>query len=115
MSVETIQTSASGATSTATIMAAGGTGFAFQVFRPKSAASKATDAKPISALPKSVQAVVEAADALVAGYNKLKTEVLDRSDRALWEELEKGYAFAAQIDSSPTKRSEEHTSELQSH
>ncbi len=104
MSVETIETSATGATSTATIMAAGGTGAAFHVFRPKSAAAKAAAVNATAALPKSVQAVIDAADTLVAGYTKLKAEVLDRSDRALWEMLERAYAFAAQIDGSPSKR-----------
>ena len=96
-------TSANGATSTATIMAAGGASGAFNVFRPKTAATKAEN-KTTAVLPKSVQAVIDAADTLVAGYTKLKVEVLDRSDRALWEMLEKTYGFSGQIDSSPTKR-----------
>ncbi len=96
--------SATGATSTATIMAAGGTGAAFHVFRPKSAAAKAAYAQTTLVLPKSAQALIDAADTLVAGYAKLKVEVLDRSDRALWEMLERAYAFAAQLEVSPNKR-----------
>jgi hypothetical protein len=84
-------------------MAAGGAGAAFHVFRPKAVATKA-ETKPTTVLPKSVQAVIDAADTLVTSYTKLKVEVLDRSDRALWEMLEKAYAFAAQIDGSPSKR-----------
>ena len=74
------------------------------VFRPKSAAAKVAESNATALLPKSVQAAIEAADTLVAGYAKLKVEVLDRSDRALWEMLEKVYAFAEQIDRSTTKR-----------
>lgn len=104
MSTQTFETSAHGATSTATIMAAGGAGAAFHVFRPKAVATKA-ETKSTAVLPKNVQALVDAAEALVAGYTKLKVEVLDRSDRALWEMLEKAYAFAAQIDGNAiTKR-----------
>ncbi len=103
MSTQTFETSAHGATSTASIMAAGGAGAAFHVFRPKAVATNA-GTKPTTVLPKSVQAVMDAADTLVASYTKLKVEVLDRSDRALWEMLEKTYGFTSQIDSSPTKR-----------
>ena len=103
MTTQTFETSANGAASTATIMAAGGAGAAFHVFRPKAVATKA-ETKPTTVLPKSVQAVIDAADTLVTSYTKLKVEVLDRSDRALWEMLEKAYAFAAQIDGSPSKR-----------
>jgi hypothetical protein len=98
------ESSVNSATSTASIMAAGGAGAAFHVFRPKAVATKA-ETKPTAVLPKNVQALVDAAEALVAGYTKLKVEVLDRSDRALWEMLEKAYAFAAQIDGNAiTKR-----------
>jgi hypothetical protein len=93
-----------GAASTAVIMAAGGTGSTFQVFRPKTAAAKAAEAKPVVITSKSVKAALEAADALLADYTKLKVEVLDRSDRALWEMLEKTYGFSSQIESSTTKR-----------
>jgi hypothetical protein len=104
MTTQTFEASANGATSTATIMAAGGAGAAFHVFRPKAVATKA-ETKPTAVLPKNVQALVDAAEALVVGYTKLKVEVLDRSDRALWEMLEKAYAFAAQIDGNAiTKR-----------
>lgn len=103
MTTQTFEASVNDATSTATIMAAGGAGAAFHVFRPKAVATKA-ETKPTTVLPKSVQAVIDAADTLVTSYTKLKVEVLDRSDRALWEMLEKAYAFAAQIDGSPSKR-----------
>ncbi len=95
---------ANGAASTAAIMASGGEGSPFHVFRPKSAAAKAAETSVAVLLPKSVQAAIEAADTLVAGYTKLKVEILDRSDRALWEMLEKVYAFAEQVDRSTTKR-----------
>lgn len=95
---------ANGAASTAAIMAAGGAGSPFHVFRPKTAAAKAAEAKPVVITSKSVKAALEAADALLADYTKLKVEVLDRSDRALWEMLEKAYGFSSQIDSSTTKR-----------
>jgi hypothetical protein len=95
---------ANGAASTAAIMAAGGAGNTFHVFRPKTAAAKAAQAKPVVITSKSVKAALEAADALLADYTKLKVEVLDRSDRALWEMLEKTYGFSSQIDSSTTKR-----------
>jgi hypothetical protein len=98
------ESSVNSATSTASIMAAGGAGAAFHVFRPKAVATNA-ETKPTAVLPKNVQALVDAAEALVVGYTKLKVEVLDRSDRALWEMLEKAYAFAAQIDGNAiTKR-----------
>lgn len=77
---------------------------AVNVFRPKMAAAKASAAKTTAALPKSLQAVMDTADALVASYTKLKIEILDRSDRALWEMLQQVYGFVQQIDASPTKR-----------
>jgi hypothetical protein len=108
MTTQTFEASVNDATSTATIMAVGGAGAAFHVFRPKAVATKA-ETKPTTVLPKSVQAVMDAADALVAGYTKLKVEVLDRSDRALWEMLEKAYAFAAQIDGNALTKREART------
>ena len=68
---------ANGAESTAAIMVAGGAGSTFHVFRPKTAAAKAAQAKPVVITSKSVKAALEAADALLADYTKLKVEVLD--------------------------------------
>ncbi len=103
MTTQTFEASANGATSTATIMAAGGASGAFNVFRPKTAATKAADAQAKAVLPKSVQLALDAADALLADYTKLKVEVLDRSDRALWEILQSNYGFVQQIEGSPNK------------
>jgi hypothetical protein len=55
-------------------------------------------------LSKSVKSAIEAADALLSDYGTLKVEVLDRSDRAFWEILEKTYVYAYQVDQSVTKR-----------
>lgn len=75
------------------------------VFRPKAKDSaKGGEKEVISNLPKTVKTAIETANALVADYTKLKVEVLDRSDRALWEMLQSVYAFVQQIESAPTKR-----------
>ena len=92
-----------GALSTATIMAAGGTGSPFHVFRPKSSAAKVAETTPTVQLPKDVKNAIETANALVSDYAKLKVEVLDRSDRALWEMLEGVYTFVRQIETTTNK------------
>ena len=45
-----------------------------------------------------------AAEQLAQAYQKLRVEVLDRTDRAIWEMLEKNYGLVQQVDSSPQKR-----------
>jgi hypothetical protein len=88
----------------AAIMGTSGSLPLIDVFRPKTKVSN-TPAAPVAAnLPKGVMAAVEAADVLVASYTKLKIEILDRSDRALWEMLQQVYGFVQQIEATPTKR-----------
>lgn len=72
------------------------------VFRPKFGQPKATSTN--LALTPSVERAVGAADQLADSYKKLRVEVLDRSDRALWEMQEQVYAFVQQVDSSAQKR-----------
>jgi hypothetical protein len=74
------------------------------VFRPKSAAVKTAVAKASEHIPKDVKNAIEMANTLVADYAKLKSEILDRSDRALWEMVQKAYGLAHQIESSTNKR-----------
>ena len=71
------------------------------VFRPKAAANSAKLAPvPTTGVAK---AIAEANN-LVASYSTLKIDLLDRSDRALWELLQQVYAFAAAVEGSPLKR-----------
>jgi len=44
------------------------------------------------------------ADQLAQAYQKLRVEVLDRTDRAIWEMLQQNYGFVQQVDSSAQKR-----------
>lgn len=74
------------------------------VFRAKSTGESKDNASTKSNLPKGVQSAVMAADTLVKQYAKLRVEVLDRSDRALWEMMGDVYVNVQQIDRSPTKR-----------
>ena len=94
---------ANGAASTAAIMASGGAGSPFHVFRPKTTAAKAAETIPTVQLPKDVKNAIETANALVSDYAKLKVEILDRSDRALWEMLEGVYTFVRQIETTTNK------------
>ena len=73
------------------------------VFRPKFGIPKASTSSA-TALTASVERAVGAAEQLAQAYQKLRVEVLDRTDRAIWEMLEKNYGFVQQVDSSPQKR-----------
>ena len=72
------------------------------VFRPKFGTAKASTSQ--TALTPSVERAVGAAEQLAQAYQKLRVEVLDRSDRALWEMLEQVYAYVQQVDGSAQKR-----------
>ena len=72
------------------------------VFRPKFGTAKTSTSQ--TALTPSVERAVGAADQLAQAYQKLRVEVLDRSDRALWEMLEQVYAYVQQVDGSAQKR-----------
>ena len=88
----------------ASMMASPSQGFG-HVFRPKSkGTAKDTASSATANLPKGVQSAISTADKLVADYTKLKVEVLDRSDRALWEMLQEVYGFVDQTERSPIKR-----------
>jgi hypothetical protein len=77
---------------------------ALNVFRPKTKESTHTkEVADQSKLPPSVKAAVETAQLLVIDYAKLKVEVLDRSDRALWEMLQAVYGFVQQIEAATSK------------
>ena len=73
------------------------------VFRPKFGQAKAS-ASTLTALSPSVDRAVGSADQLAQAYQKLRVEVLDRTDRAIWEMLQQNYGFVQQVDSSPQKR-----------
>ena len=73
------------------------------VFRPKFGIPKASTSSA-TALTASVERAVDAADQLVDSYKKLRVEVLDRSDRAIWEMIQQIYGFVQQVDSSAQKR-----------
>ena len=72
------------------------------VFRPKFGTAKASTSQ--TALTPSVERAVGAAEQLAQDYQKLRVEVLDRSDRALWEMLQQVYGYVQQVDSSAQKR-----------
>ena len=73
------------------------------VFRPKFGQAKASTSS-LTALPPSVDRAVGTADQLAQAYQKLRVDVLDRTDRAIWEMLQQNYGFVQQVDSSPQKR-----------
>ncbi len=105
MQANTQQTIATNPAAFAAMMNTNGQPQVVNVFRPKANDSaKGGEKEVISNLPKTVKTAIETANALVADYTKLKVEVLDRSDRALWEMLQGVYAFVQQIESAPTKR-----------
>ena len=81
----------------------GATPVVSNVFRPKFGQAKASTSS-LSALPPSVDRAVGTADQLAQAYQKLRVEVLDRTDRAIWEMLQQNYGFVQQVDSSPQKR-----------
>ena len=72
------------------------------VFRPKFGQAKASTS--LTALPPSVDRAVGSADQLAQAYQKLRVDVLDRTDRAIWEMLQQNYGFVEQVDSSAQKR-----------
>ena len=72
------------------------------VFRPKFGQAKASTSQ--TALPPSVDRAVGTADQLAQAYQKLRVDVLDRTDRAIWEMLQQNYGFVQHVDSSPQKR-----------
>ena len=78
--------------------ASGSLGF---LFRAKSPTVKSN---PVPVLSKGIQHALQSADALIAAYNKLKVDVLDRSDRALWQMLQEVYIYVDQVDRSTIKR-----------
>ena len=88
----------------ASLMGTSGTNPMVNVFRPKSTGEAAADATSTGNLSKGVSSAIQAADQLVKNYATLKVEILDRSDRALWEMIQSVYQFVEQIDRSPTKR-----------
>ena len=73
------------------------------VFRPKFGTAKASTSS-LTALPPSVERAVGTAEQLALAYQKLRVEVLDRSDRALWEMLQQVYGYVQQVDGSAQKR-----------
>lgn len=73
------------------------------VFRPKFGQSKASATSGTGLTP-SVERAVGTADQLAQAYQKLRVEVLDRSDRALWEMLQQVYGYVQQVDGSAQKR-----------
>jgi hypothetical protein len=72
------------------------------VFRPKFGQAKA-NATSGTGLTPSVERAVGTADQLAQAYQKLRVEVLDRSDRALWEMIQESYGFTRQVESSVQK------------
>jgi len=71
------------------------------IFRPKSV----NKAKIIAdTLTPGVQQAISKAETLLESYTKLKVDVLDRSDRALWSLLEQVYAYGDSVEHSPLKR-----------
>lgn len=103
-----MQTSVSNSTNNpaafAAVMNLSGLPPALSVFRPKTKESTQTkEVADQSKLPPSVKAAVETAQLLVVDYAKLKVEVLDRSDRALWEMLQSVYGFVQQVEATTSK------------
>ena len=72
------------------------------VFRLKPLASAV--GKALGTTTPGVQQAISHADFLVESYSKLKVDVLDRSDRALWSLLEQVYAYGDSVERSPLKR-----------
>jgi hypothetical protein len=103
MEIQTQQTNTSNPAAFAAVMNTNGLKPVLNVFRPKSSAAKSAETIPAVQLPKDVKNAIETANALVADYAKLKVEVLDRSDRALWEMLEGVYTFVRQIEATTNK------------
>ena len=88
----------------ASLMGTSGANPMVNVFRPKSTGEAAAAATSTGNLSKGVSSAIQAADQLVKNYTTLKVEILDRSDRALWEMIQSVYQFVEQIDRSSTKR-----------
>jgi hypothetical protein len=64
------------------------------------AGDKVQDESTPVELTADVQSAVDHAEQLTAEYHVLKTQVLDRSDRSLWQILQKVYAFADSVQNS---------------
>lgn len=103
MEIQIEQTTSNNPSAFAAAMSTNGLPPVLDVFRPKSAAAKAAETIPTVQLPKDVKNAIETANALVSDYAKLKVEILDRSDRALWEMLEGVYTFVRQIETTTNK------------
>lgn len=103
MEIQIEQTTTNNPSAFAAVMSTNGLPPVLDIFRPKSAAAKAAETIPAVQLPKDVKNAIETANALVSDYAKLKVEILDRSDRALWEMLEGVYTFVRQIETTTNK------------
>lgn len=103
MEIQIEQTTTNNPSAFAAVMSTNGLPPVLNIFRPKSAAAKAAETIPTVQLPKDVKNAIETANALVSDYAKLKVEILDRSDRALWEMLEGVYTFVRQIETTTNK------------
>jgi hypothetical protein len=53
---------------------------------------------------KGVKKAIDQANSLAFEFDQLKSNMLDRSDRALWQLLERVYTYAEEIEDSPLKR-----------
>jgi hypothetical protein len=104
MEIQIEQTTSNNPAAFAAVMNSSGLPPALSVFRPKTKESTHTkEVADQSKLPPSVKAAVETAQLLVVDYAKLKVEVLDRTDRALWEMLQAVYGFVQQIEGATSK------------
>jgi len=104
MEIQIEQTTSNNPSAFAAAMSTNGMPPSLSVFRPKTKESTHTkEVADQSKLPQSVKAAVETAQLLVLDYTKLKVEVLDRSDRALWEMLQAVYSFVRQIEGATSK------------
>lgn len=73
------------------------------VFRPKTS-DVGTATSTVPTLTAGVAKALAAAQVLVESYSKLKVDVLDRSDRALWIHLQEVYAYADSVERSVLKQ-----------
>ena len=103
MEIQIEQTATNNPSAFAAVMSTNGLPPVLNVFRPKTATAKVAEITPTVQLPKDVKNAIETANALVSDYAKLKVEILDRSDRALWEMLEGVYTFVRQIETTTNK------------
>ncbi|PUE36791.1 hypothetical protein [Limnohabitans sp. Hippo4] len=102
MTISTKQTPASPAAEFAAVMnPTGATPAVSNVFRPKFGLGKAGAGS--TAVAPSVERAVGTADQLAQSYQKLRVDLLDRTDQALWEMLQETYGFTRQVESSVQK------------